>query len=109
LIRSSRLDVREEPAGTTLFVSVSGELDMNTVDVLDEHVARQPIDPYNALTVDLRELMFMDSSGLKFLIELHERALRDGWTLRLLTPNHEAATLVLEATGAATALPFDSR
>ena len=47
-----------------------------------------------------------DTSGLRLLIELYDRARRDGWQLHLTPPRHEAATLVLRATGADRALPF---
>jgi anti-anti-sigma factor len=36
--------------------------------------------------LDLRGLSFMDSSGLHFLVELHEHAARDGFELRLVAP-----------------------
>ncbi|MBV9311993.1 MAG: STAS domain-containing protein [Solirubrobacterales bacterium] len=105
-MRLSKFDVREEHAGSTLVVSVSGELDMNTVEVLSARVANQPQADFKAVTLDLREVLFMDSSGVKFLIEFSDRASQEGWSLRLVAPRHEAATLVLEATGADQALPF---
>jgi anti-anti-sigma factor len=107
LIRPSKFDVQEDRSGSTLVVSVSGELDMNTVEVLSSHVADQPQADFDAVTLDLREVLFMDSSAVKFLIELADRASQQGWPLRLAAPEHEAATLVLEATGADRALPFE--
>ena len=62
----------------------------------------------SALTLDLRDLTFMDSSGLRLLIALNDRAQRDAWSLRLIAPTHEAALMVLRVTGAYTALPFDT-
>lgn len=87
-------------------LAVAGELDMNTVPQLaglvDDQLKSDPAD----LTLDLRELSFMDSSGLRLLIELHDRSRTQGWRLRLIAPEHDAAMLVLRATGADTALPF---
>jgi anti-anti-sigma factor len=108
VIRPSKFEVNQEPAGRTLVVTVSGELDMNTVEVLSSHVAGQPHADFEAVTLDLREVLFMDSSGVKFLIELSDRASEEQWPLRLRAPRHEAAKLVLEATGADQALPFES-
>jgi anti-anti-sigma factor len=59
-----------------------------------------------ALTVDLSELIFMDSTGLRLLIELDRRATREDWTLALIRPKYETADAVLRATGADQALPF---
>jgi anti-anti-sigma factor len=107
VIRPSKFEVNQQRTGRTLVVSVSGELDMNTVEVLSNHVADQPQADFDAVTLDLREVLFMDSSGVKFLIELSDRAGQERWPLRLRAPRHEAAKLVLEATGADRALPFE--
>lgn len=48
----------------------------------------------------------MDSSGLKALIDLHDRSRAEAWKLKMVAPEHEAAALVLRATGADKALPF---
>ena len=36
------------------------------------------------LVLDLRGVGFMDTSGLRYTLELNERAERDGWRLRLV-------------------------
>lgn len=59
------------------------------------------------MTLDLSEVAFMDSSGLRMLIELNERASREGWRHALRVPRYESAKLVLEMTGADGALPFE--
>ena len=79
---------------------------MGTVLLLSERVDDQLRTGGADLILDLRELSFMDSSGLRLLIELHDRSRTEGWDLRLIAPRHEAALLVLRATGADTALPF---
>ena len=50
----------------------------------------------------------MDSSGLRLLIDLYDRSQRETWKLTMVAPSSEAATMVLRATGADTALPFES-
>ena len=42
----------------------------------------------------------------RLLIELNNRSERERWQLRLVPPKHEAAALVLRATGTDTSLPF---
>lgn len=95
---------RATEAGVTL--TVTGELDLSTGPVLAESAARLRPD-LKTLTVDLSDLVFMDSTGLRLLIELDRRATREGWKLTLLRPKHDTAAAVLKATGADAALPFE--
>ena len=80
---------------------------MSTIDTLagqvDTHLQQQ----VDCLTLDLSDLAFMDSTGLRLLIELNDRAQREPWRLELVSPRHEAASQVLRITGADVALPFD--
>jgi anti-anti-sigma factor len=108
LVRRSKFEVTSLRDGPTWVLSVTGELDMNSVSVLAEQLTDGANGGFNKLTLDLRELAFMDSSGLRFLIELNDEANRDGWRLVLLAPTDQAAALVLHITGADEALPFES-
>jgi anti-anti-sigma factor len=87
-------------------LSITGELDLSTVAVLAESVGRLGGDG-KQLTLDLSELSFMDSTGLRLLIELDQQARREAWKLVLIRPRHETAAAVLQATGADSALPFE--
>lgn len=108
MARPSSFEVREQAAEPTVVLAVLGELDMSTVDVLagkvDQHLANDP----RSLKLDLGELSFMDSSGLRLLIELYDRSRQERWELTLIPPRNEAAAMVLRATGADHALPFES-
>ncbi|HTU31941.1 MAG TPA: STAS domain-containing protein [Solirubrobacteraceae bacterium] len=108
MVRPTRFEITQKVSRSTVTLSLLGELDMSTVPQLSDRVRHQLRDGANELTLDLRELAFMDSSGLRLLIELFDDSRRDGWTLRLIAPRHEAATLVLRATGADVALPFQT-
>ncbi len=108
MVRRADLTIRE--LGSTeadVTLAVSGELDMSTIDALsdqvDAHLQRQ----VDCLTLDLSDLAFMDSTGLRLLIELHNRARQETWRLRLIIPRHDAASRVLKITGADVALPFE--
>jgi anti-anti-sigma factor len=107
MVRPSKFEIRERTTESTLELSVTGELDMNTVELLAKHVERSLADGPRALRLDLAELGFMDSSGLRFLIDLYDRSRQGDWRLEIVRPRNEAATMVLRATGADTALPFE--
>jgi anti-sigma B factor antagonist len=107
MVRPTNFEIREHGTEPALELSVTGELDMNTVDLLARHVERNLADGPRALRLDLAQLGFMDSSGLRFLIDLYDRSRREGWELSIVRPDSEAAMMVLRATGADSALPFE--
>jgi len=94
--------------GTAAALRVRGELDLATVGRLaqarDEALAHKPPE----LLIDLRAVQFVDSSGLKFLLETHWLAQREGWTLQLLKPA-ESVMKVFTVSGADRHLPFVDR
>ena len=106
MVRPTEFRITRTTTETGVALGVCGELDLSTVPVLAEAVGR--IKPEaGAVTLDLSELSFMDSTGLRLLIELTLRARREGWKLSMLRPAHVTATAVLQATGADSALPFE--
>ena len=60
------------------------------------------------LLLDLREVEFVDSSGLKFLIDTLAISHEDGWRLEIYKPSQRAMR-VFEVTGAIEHLPFIDR
>jgi anti-sigma B factor antagonist len=76
---ADQLQVRLDREDSLLRVVVSGELDIATVPDLERHVEAAGSAP--ALELDLSGVTFIDSSGLRLLIEAH-RAL--GERLRIL-------------------------
>lgn len=107
MVRPSKFEISPRTDGPNLTLAVTGELDMRTLGELSESLEEQLRGGANDVTLDLRDLAFMDSSGLRLLIELSDRSRADGWQLRMLAPLHEAAALVLRVTGADKALPFE--
>ncbi|MGH2867803.1 MAG: STAS domain-containing protein [Solirubrobacteraceae bacterium] len=107
MVRPTKFEIEPQTNGTRLTLSIAGELDMSTVDTLAQHVDRHIQATTTSLTLDLRELTFMDSSGVRLLVALSHRSEQARWQLRLIPSRHETATVVLRATGADVALPFE--
>jgi anti-anti-sigma factor len=63
-------------------LALAGELDLATVPVLEKAIPA--LGSGDALVIDLRELEFIDSSGVHVLMRLDDAARRDGWTLTLV-------------------------
>jgi len=82
-----------------------GDLDLAMVPILADHVARLRRAGCRHLTFDLSDLAFIDSSGLRFLLECHAESRKDGFTMALV-PGPHAVQLVFELTATRDHLPF---
>ncbi len=107
MVRPTTFEITEQKKGETRVLSVIGELDLGTVPTLARRVAAKLDEKPPILKLDLSDLTFMDSSGLRLLIELHDRSRRETWKLVLVRSKHERANAVFRLTGADSALPFE--
>jgi anti-anti-sigma factor len=105
VIRSSPFEINSELNGDEARLALAGELDIATVQRLEEAVENVLRRGARTVIVDLSGLAFMDSSGLRLIITLNERAGADGWTLALIKPPRSSFS-VFEITGADANLPF---
>jgi anti-sigma B factor antagonist len=81
-------------------ISVSGELDLASSPVLEEELERVAESDEDFVIVDLRELEFMDSTGLSVLVRAHQRAEEQGRRLGLVNGSQQVQRL-LTLTGVA--------
>ena len=75
----SNLTIEREPGRLTL----EGELDLAGVPDLEAALATARADGADEILVDLGALEFMDSSGLRCLVQADQRAAAEGWRLLL--------------------------
>lgn len=78
------LDVAFDAAEGAVRLGLSGELDMVTGPQLEAALRRAEGQGAGVVVVDLRELTFMDSTGLNVLLRADVRARDGGWQLRLV-------------------------
>jgi anti-anti-sigma factor len=93
-------DVRVDQRGRLRVVEVEGELDILTVPKLAAAVGDGGFD---TLVLDLAEVSFMSSAGLRLIVSLHRRLSREGGGLALAALQRHVVR-VLEITGLAEAL-----
>jgi anti-anti-sigma factor len=98
-------EIRTELSADTARLGVVGELDIATAPMLEYEVRSMLARAPARLIIDLRELTFIDSSGLRLFILLSERAAEEGWTLGLIRTSEEALP-VFQISGADSRLPF---
>ncbi|MBV8951587.1 MAG: STAS domain-containing protein [Actinobacteria bacterium] len=68
-------------------VSLAGELDMATAPELAECLERLSRNDERTVVLDVAELRFLDSSGLKVLLAAQQRAQAHGGTVTVRSPN----------------------
>jgi anti-sigma B factor antagonist len=86
-------------------LALSGELDLATVPRVERAVGAMLAQGVRTLIVDLSGLGFIDSSGLRLFVILHQRAVAEGWRLSLIRPQ-ERAMEVFVVSGLEQNLPF---
>ena len=63
---------------TAAVIAVTGELDLASSPALREELERASQDGVELVILDLRELVFMDSTGLSVVVRAHQRAVESG-------------------------------
>jgi anti-anti-sigma factor len=80
------LDVIEERVGRSLVLRLRGDVDLASEAVLSEVLRRDVPPDVDEIVVDLTEVGFLDSTGVRVLLEGRERALAGGAVLILRDP-----------------------
>ena len=100
--------IEVEPSRDVVRVVPVGELDLATTDTLREEVDRLHQAGFNRLVLDLRQLRFMDSSGLRLVLEIDAGSRSDGWDFSLVR-GPEAVQRLFEVTNLTERLDFVDR
>jgi anti-anti-sigma factor len=87
-----------------VFIAVSGELDYSNVDQLDKEIRAAEKGDARRIVISLRDVNYMDSSGLNLLLQARVRMRSYPQRLRFLRSEHEAVRQLLDATQTAYAL-----
>jgi anti-anti-sigma factor len=93
------LHVRRAPNGETEILHVSGVLDIRSVPILERAVAAEAEGAQTGVTcLDLRGLTFIDSTGARMLLRVHNAAQSRGQRLFFASPRRNVR-VVLEILG----------
>jgi anti-anti-sigma factor len=72
------LDVQSEDRGGLVHVALKGELDLSTVGKVQDELSRVEASSPAIVVLDLSNLTFLDSTGLRCLVTADERAREAG-------------------------------
>lgn len=103
-----QLDVATEIQDRAATLTPRGELDLANADRLVEAVAEMEERSPARITIDLGELRFIDSTGLRAILQADARARERGYEL-LLLPGVDTVQRVFELTGTSALLRFVER
>lgn len=103
---SFRVQVRNENGAP--LVAISGELDLASTPALEEELERVSATAPSLVIIDLRELDFMDSTGLSVLIRAHQQSQQSGYRLGIVNGSRQIRRL-LTLTGVADRLTIVDR
>jgi anti-sigma B factor antagonist len=82
-VNSSPFGVTIEQRDDAVHLKLSGELDISTAQLLEDDLHRVEAERPELIVLDLRELAFMDSTGLRLLIMADARAKEEGRRLAI--------------------------
>ena len=74
----SNFDVEARDGDRVVIIGVQGELDLASSPALEQELETGSPSQAEVVVVDLRQLEFMDSTGLSVLVRAHQRATEKG-------------------------------
>jgi anti-anti-sigma factor len=93
----AHLSLETSITGGAAVIALVGELDLAGTAALEQELARLEGEPPAAIVLDLRDVSFMDSSGLRVITVASKRAREAGRRLALV-PGSEQVMRVFEIT-----------
>lgn len=96
----NQFQVEVSRSDATVVVSVKGELDLASGPELETQLQKIGGPETKLVVVDLRQLDFMDSTGLSILVRAHQRLSEEGCEIGLVRGSQQVQRL-LDLTGVA--------
>jgi anti-anti-sigma factor len=98
VVEDGPLEIRVGPIVETCLIQLVGELDLANVGVVERELRLVERAGPRTVVLDLSELEFMDSSGIKLLMDARGRSRLNGHALRLIR-GPEAVQQVVDLCG----------
>ena len=102
--RRFTFDVSQTAAATVM--TLGGELDVVCADAFKRRFSDATEDEPTHVVIDLRELTFIDSTGLALLLGVNEMAQDGGFALSIVSEHDDAARKIFRMTGTERLLPL---
>jgi anti-anti-sigma factor len=103
-VRACQMDMHVKDGQKSLVLA--GEFDASCVLRFERLVREAVDDVLHLLMIDMRDVTFIDSTGLALLLRAEAASRQDGFELQILRSSAAAVTSALEASGLERVLPF---
>jgi len=100
---------RVELHGETVVVEASGDLDLSVAKTFENELRKALSDGASAVVLDLAQVTFIDSAGLRALIRVAEEVTQKGARLSIRGELSPAVKRLLDVSGVGERLPFVDR
>ena len=87
------MDYSEKLDNNVLKISINGDLDIDNTDSLREKISTS-LDANTAVSLDMSEVSYIDSSGVAALIESRQKADEGGKEFKLLKPSESVVSVL---------------
>jgi anti-anti-sigma factor len=101
--------IETEQRAKSFVMRLRGEIDISNARELFAAIEAAVPNATSTIVVDLSEITYLDSAGVKLLIQLADRMKTRRRQLRLVVPEHSPIRAVLELTGLLRLIPTDFR
>jgi len=93
------LDIRIDRDDGVVTVTISGEIDIGSADIVDRTIGRVQESDATKIVVDLTEVTFLDSTALEMLLKVATRDRNDGRRLTFVPSRHDAVKQLIAVSG----------
>ena len=81
------MQIKTEINNSKLFISLSGRLDTITSPQLEEEINSISLDKIEIIILDVKELEYISSAGLRPVLKVHKKMTAQGGQLKLINVN----------------------
>ncbi len=81
------MEIKKTVNGNNLIVALKGRLDTVTAPELEKELSQSALDGAETVTLDMSELEYVSSSGLRVILVLHKNMSKLGGALKIINVN----------------------
>lgn len=81
------MEIKKTVDGKNLIIAISGRLDTVTAPELEKELSDSAIDGAETVTLDMSELEYVSSTGLRVILVLHKNVSKFGGALKIINVN----------------------
>lgn len=81
------MQIKTDVSNNKLVITLSGRLDTITSPQLEEEISHISLDEIEIIILDIKELEYISSTGLRLILKIHKKMSAKGGVLKLINVN----------------------